>query len=75
MLNHSRPTTTQTVINYDTTPLTNEGYELKFTFDSESPDLQEAINQCKKHGWAYKIVDGVGLQKHVWVKEWIKQEF
>lgn len=67
-LTHSRPT-----INYDTTALTIEGYELKFALDFENSDLQEVIDRCKKNKWPYKVIDGESRQKHIWIKGWRRE--
>lgn len=62
----------QTIINYDTTPLTIEKYELKFALDFGNPDLQEIIKHCEKNNWPYKIINSDGRQKHIWIKGWAK---
>ena len=62
-------------INYDTTSLTIQGYELRFALDFENPDLKEVINLCEKNNWPYEIVNGVGRQKHIWIKGWMEKSF
>ena len=69
MINYRNFTTSRPTIDYDTTNFTNEGYELKLAVDFEDPSLQETINRCKKYNWPYKIVDGFGKQKHIWIKD------
>ena len=73
MINYANLTTSRPSINYDTTALTNEGYELKFALDFENPDIQAVIKRCKKYNWSYKILDGDGRQKHIWITGWIKE--
>lgn len=73
MIDYANLTTSQPTIDYDTTVLTNEGYELKFALDFENPDLQEVISRCDKYNWPYKVKDTVGRQKHLWIKGWIKE--
>lgn len=73
MIDYRNLTSDRPTINYDTTALTVEGYDLKFTLDFENPNLQEVINRCKENKWLYKIVDGDGRQKHVWIKGWMRK--
>lgn len=73
MINYENLATDRPVINYDTTPLTIEKYELKFALDFENPTFKEVINQCEKNNWQYKVVDGSGRQKHIWIKGWVSK--
>lgn len=73
MIDYKNLTSSQPITNYDTTTLTNEGYKLEFDLDFENSDLQEVINQCDENNWPYKIVDGGGRQKHIWIKGWVKE--
>ncbi|MBT5016797.1 hypothetical protein HN748_01315 [Candidatus Peregrinibacteria bacterium] len=73
MIDYPNLTASRPSINYDTTALTIQGYELKFALDFENPTLQEVIEKCEKHNWPYKILDGDGRQKHIWIKGWIRE--
>lgn len=70
MIDYKNLASNRPTINYDTTTLTIEKYELRFVFDFENPDLQEVIERCKRSGWPYKIVNGDNGQKHIWIKGW-----
>ena len=72
MIDYKNLTSSRPTINYDTTILTVDGYELKFSLDFENPDLKEVIDRCQKNNWPYKIVDD-GRQRHVWIKGWVKE--
>ncbi len=73
MIDYKNLTVDRPIINYDTTEFTIQGYELKFALNHENSDLQEVINKCEKNNWRYKIVDGIGRQKHLWIKGWIQE--
>ena len=73
MIDYKNLTNDKPNINYDTTSLTADGYKLKFALDFENPNLQEVIKRCEENNWPYKIVDGEGRQKHVWIKGWTKE--
>ena len=73
MIDYEKLSGSKPTVNYDTINLTTKGYELKFSLDSENPELQEVINRCEDHSWPYKIIDGEGQQKHAWIKGWVKE--
>lgn len=70
MLKHKNITSDQIFINYDTTLLTNQKYELIFVLSPEDSGLQAIVDQCEKNYWLYKIIDSENGQKHVWIKGW-----
>ncbi len=73
MIDYENLTNIVPYINYDTTNLTNEGYELKFILDFKNPDLQKIIDRCEETNLLYKIMGSDGRQKHVWIKGWINE--
>ena len=70
MIDYSNLTDNKPNINYDTTPLTSEGYELKFALDHRNPIYKDVIKKCKENNLPFQIKDGEGKQKHIWIKDW-----
>lgn len=70
MIDYANLTSKRPYINYDTTLLTNAGYELKFALDPSNPAYEQVIQECKNKNLPYQIKDGEGAQKHIWIKGW-----
>jgi len=55
-------------VKYDTSYLENQGFSLKFALDPENPVYNQVIEDCQNKGLEYKVVDGNGRQKDIWIK-------
>lgn len=73
MIDYSKLVNSSPNISYDTTDLLAEGLALKFALDSRNPEYQNVLDECKKRNLLYKIKDGDGNQKHIWIKDWKKE--
>ena len=54
---------------YDTTQLESEGYRCKAAYDPANPDFEEELSKIKKANIEYKVLDGKGKQKDIWIKD------
>ncbi len=70
MINYSGLSSSKLDVTYETSKLEIEGYKLKFMLNPDNPVFQQVVDQCKKLNLLYKIIDGEGSQKHIWIKDW-----
>ncbi len=72
MIDYSGLASDKPNVTYDASELEKEGFEIKFALDPQNPVYQQVIDECNKQNLPYKIIDGEGKQKHIWIKGWKK---
>lgn len=70
MIDYSKLANNKPNVTYDTSGFMKEGLELKFALDPQNPIYQQVIDECTKYNFPYKLMDGEGKQKHIWIKGW-----
>ena len=68
MIDRSQQSGDKPNFQYDTTQLNSGGYRFKAAYDFENPDLKKELFEIKRASIDYKILDGNGRQKDIWVK-------
>ncbi len=69
MINHSQLSGDMPNFQYDTTQLQFQGYRFKAAYDFENPNLEEELAGIKIANIEYKVLNGNGRQKDIWVKD------
>jgi len=70
MVDYSGLTNSNPNVTYDTSEFEAEGFKLEFAVDPENPVYNQVIDECTKQSLPYKLMDGEGRQKHIWIKGW-----
>lgn len=68
MIDQSQLSASKPDFKYDTSQLVDDGYRFKAAYDFENPNFVEEIQGLEVSNIEYKILNGNGRQKDIWVK-------